>query len=62
MGIVPLPSTLSEAIDMYLADEKAFAWLPDTMRDSYLDVKRMEVSLAEVETDDETAARYRKAY
>ena len=62
MGIVPLPSSLEDAIKAFLADEKAVAWLPDTMRDSYLDVKRMEQSLAEAESDEENAARYRRAY
>jgi len=62
MGIVTLPATLPEAIEVFLSDERAVGWLPDTMRESYLDVKRTEQSLAAAESDEENAARYRRAY
>jgi glutamine synthetase len=62
MGIVTLPATLPEALEVFLSDERAVGWLPDTMRESYLDVKRAEQSLAAAESDEENAARYRRAY
>ena len=51
-----------EAIEVFLSDERAVGWLPDTMRESYLDVKRTEQSLAAAESDEDNATRYRRAY
>ena len=62
LGIVPLPSSLSEAIELFLADSKASVWMSDTMRSSYLDVKRMEAELAECSAQDDVLERYRRAY
>ena len=62
LGIVTLPATLPEALEVFLSDERAVGWLPETMRESYLDVKRTEQSLAAAESDEENAARYRRAY
>jgi glutamine synthetase len=62
LGIVPLPSSLTEAIACFLADSKASSWMSDTMRSSYLDVKRMEVELADSSSQDEVLERYRRAY
>jgi glutamine synthetase len=62
MGIVTLPATLPEAIEVFVSEERAASWLPDTMRESYLDVKRTEQSLAAAESDEENVIRYRRAY
>ena len=62
LGIVTLPATLPEALEVFLSDERAVGWLPETMRESYLDVKRTEQSLAAAESDEENATRYRRAY
>ena len=62
MGVIALPANLAEAIDVFLADERAVGWLPETMRESYLEVKRTEQSLAEAESEERNAERYRGAY
>ncbi len=62
MGIVTLPATLPEAMEVFVSDERAVGWLPDTMRESYLDVKRAEQSLAAAESDEDNAIRYRRVY
>jgi glutamine synthetase len=62
MGIVTLPATLPEAMEVFVSDERAVGWLPDTMRESYLDVKRAEQSLAAAESDEDNATRYRRVY
>lgn len=62
LGIVPLPSSLPEALDLFLADEEAQGWMSATMRESYVAVKRMEHELARDESPEQTLARYRDAY
>ncbi len=62
LGIVPLPSTLGEALDALAADERARAWLPGQMYESYVAVKRAEIELAEAMDPADLCRRYRDAY
>jgi glutamine synthetase len=62
MGILPLPGSLPEAIDLMLADDEVCGWMSPTMLESYLGVKRLEQELTTTETPEETATRYREAY
>lgn len=62
LGIEPLPGSLSEALEALDADERARAWLPPVMYESYVAVKRAEIALAEAADPDEVARRYRDAY
>lgn len=62
LGIVPLPSSLPEALDLMLADEEVRSWMSDELLESYVAVKRTEQELTELEAPEETAARYREAY
>ena len=62
LGIKALPSSLSEALDLMIADEEVRGWMSPVMLESYVAVKRTEVELTEGETAEETAARYRAAY
>ncbi len=62
LGIEPLPSSLSEALDVLDADERARAWLPPVMYESYVAVKRAEIELADASEPDDVARRYRDAY
>ena len=62
MGILPLPSSLPEALDLMLADDVVMSWMSPVMAESYVAVKRMEQELTEGETDEQTAERYRNAY
>jgi glutamine synthetase len=61
-GIVPLPASLPEAIDLMLADDEVRGWMSPTMLESYLGVKRLEQELTTTESPEETATRYREAY
>lgn len=62
LGIVPLPATLAEALDVLDADERARSWLPGLMYESYVAVKRAEVALADGLDPSELCRRYRDAY
>lgn len=62
LGIRPLPATLAEALDALDADERARAWLPKTMYESYVAVKRTEIELAETLEPADVCRRYRDAY
>lgn len=62
LGIVPLPETLGEALDALMADDVARGWMPPTMLESYLAVKRMEIDLAAGRSPEQTCAEYAKAY
>jgi len=45
LGIVTLPSTLPEALDLLAADPVAKGWLPPQMYESYVAVKRKEIEM-----------------
>jgi len=62
MGILPLPSSLPEALELMLADDVVMSWMSPVMAESYVAVKRMEQELTEGETAEQTAERYRNAY
>ena len=62
IGIRPLPSSLREAIQVFEADMTASNWLPKTMRDSYLAVKRKEVDMFTASTPEAMCKRYFDAY
>jgi len=62
LGIVPLPATLSEALSALEADAIASSWMSETMRRSYVDLKRLEQELAEAQTPEEVCRRHAAAY
>lgn len=62
MGIRPLPGSLSEALDVMLADPIVAGWLPPEMRDSYVSVKRKEIALFADATPEAMCKRYHDAY
>jgi glutamine synthetase len=62
LGIVALPATLEQALAALTADPVASGWLPPTMLDSYLSVKRMEIELTAGRTSEEICAMYSQAY
>ena len=62
LGIVPLPSTLSEALTALEGDAIASSWMPETKRRSYVDLKRLEQELAEAQTPEEVCRRHAAAY
>ncbi|MBA3234367.1 MAG: glutamine synthetase [Chloroflexi bacterium] len=62
LGIVPLPSSLAEALDALDADQRARTWLPDLMSESYVAVKRAEIALTDPLDPADVCRRYRDAY
>jgi glutamine synthetase len=62
LGIVPLPSSLSEALDALDADPVAKAWLPPAMYESYTLVKRKEIEMFSGTDANEICRRYHDAY
>ena len=62
LGIVPLPSTLDEALASLDADPVARAWLPPVMYESYVAVKRKEIELTRGVDPTEICRRYHDAY
>ena len=62
LGIIPLPSTLAEALDTLDADPIARTWLPPVMYQSYVAVKRKEIEIAAGVDPRETCRRYHDAY
>jgi glutamine synthetase len=62
LGIVPLPASLSEALDALEADAIASAWMPDLMRSSYTSLKRLEQELAAAQSPEELCRRHAAAY
>lgn len=62
LGIVPLPSTLTEALAELESDAVARSWMPDLMHNSYVDLKTMEEELAATQTPDEVCRRHAAAY
>ncbi len=62
LGIKALPSSLAEALDLMDADPIVRAWMPATMYESYVSVKRTEIELAKDLTDAELCKRYADVY
>lgn len=62
LGIVPLPASLSEALDALEADAIASAWMPDLMRSPYTSLKRLEQELAAAQSPEELCRRHAAAY
>lgn len=62
LGIVPLPATLEEALVALVANPVASSWLPPTMLESYVSVKRMEIAMTVDRPWDEVCAMYARAY
>lgn len=62
LGIVPLPASLSEALDALDADAIASAWMPDLMRSSLTSLKRLEQELAAAQSPEELCRRHAAAY
>jgi len=62
LGIVALPSTLREALNALESDSIASAWMPKLMRNSYVDVKRMEQELADAQSPNDVCRRHAAAY
>ena len=62
LGIVPLPGSLDEALEALDKDAIARSWLPPLMYESYVAVKRKEISMfADMDTT-EMCRRYHDAY
>lgn len=62
LGIRPLPSSLGEALDLMLASKTVCGWMPDTLRDSYVAVKRKEIAMFAGTTSEAMCKRYHDAY
>ena len=62
LGIVPLPTSLSEALDLMDADAVVKAWMPITMYESYVSVKRTEIAIMKDLSDEEICNRYAEVY
>jgi glutamine synthetase len=62
LGIRPLPASLAEALALMQADPVVSGFLPPVMRDSWLSVKRKEISMTEGLSDADICARYLAAY
>jgi glutamine synthetase len=61
-GAPVMPGSLSEALDRLHEDETARGWLPPLLYDSYVGVKRAELSLLDGLDDAEICRRYADAY
>ena len=62
LGVVPLPSSLGEALDRLESDRTVRGWMTPTFLSSYVAVKRKEISLMAGLSDEEICARYRDVY
>ena len=62
LGVVPLPSSLTEALAALDADPIAKAWLPPAMYESYTLVKRKEIEMFSGVDATEICRRYHDAY
>jgi glutamine synthetase len=60
--ILPLPGTLTEALDLLDADSIVREWMPKIMYDSYVSVKRLEVTLMADLDPVEICERYARVY
>lgn len=62
LGIEPLPSSLTEAVQLMIADETVSTWLPSRMLESYIAVKQAEVNRADAMTAEDLCEAYSRAY
>jgi glutamine synthetase len=62
LGIVPLPSSLDEALAALDADSTVKGWMSPTFYDAYVGVKRMEISMFADKTPEHMCERYHDAY
>jgi glutamine synthetase len=62
LGVVPLPSSLAEALEALDRDPVAKAWLPPAMYESYTLVKRKEIEMFSGTDAAEICRRYHDAY
>jgi len=62
LHILPLPGSLTEALDLMDADSIVREWMPKIMYDSYVSVKRLEVTLMADLDPDEICERYARVY
>lgn len=61
-GVTPLPTSLAAALDALEADATACGWLSDTLRRTYVAIKRWEARFAEMAPEAELFRRYRETY
>ncbi|MEM7442972.1 MAG: glutamine synthetase family protein [Pseudomonadota bacterium] len=61
-GIVPLPTSLAEALENLRTNPRAKRWMGDTLMEAYQVHKRSELKLLEDLSPDEVVDRYAQAY
>jgi glutamine synthetase len=61
-GIVPLPTSLAEALDNLQSNERANLWMGEILMEAYQVHKRSELKLLENLSPDEQVDRYAQAY
>jgi glutamine synthetase len=62
LGIVTLPATLGAALDALARDATVTGWFAPNLLNTYVAVKRKEISLCEALAPDEICEKYRHAY
>lgn len=62
LGITPLPRSFAEALAALEADAEVMSWMSPNMRESYLSIKKAELSLTESLTPTEICDLYRGVY
>jgi glutamine synthetase len=62
LGVRSLPASLGEALDLMLANKTVSGWMPDVLRQSYVDVKRKELEMFAEATPEAMCKRYHDAY
>jgi glutamine synthetase len=62
LGIVPLPSSLDEALAALDADTTVKGWMSPTFYEAYVAVKRMEISMFADKSPEHMCERYHNAY
>ena len=62
LGIVPLPSSLDEALAALDADATVKGWMSPTFYEAYVAVKRMEISMFADKSPEHMCERYHNAY
>ncbi|MGR4932646.1 hypothetical protein ACIPUD_38570 [Bradyrhizobium sp. CAR08] len=61
-GIKPLPSSLDEALQHLDRDEVARSWLPDALYETFVTLKRKEISATDGLTPEDLCARYARIF
>lgn len=62
LGVVPLPSSLGEALDRLEAEKRVRSWMSPTFLSSYVAVKRKEIAMMDGLSADAICTRYRDVY